>query len=246
MNLTEFNDRFDIRYDSIAGKSAPNIDLYEKSVYLTLAQQEIVKNRYNPTSNMKQQGFEGSEKRRVDLKELIRDYKTNQFFVNNNVINDNSKFVTIPGDTFLIVQEQARGKYRGCTSKMLEVYPKTHNEYLVEIRNPFKRPNDRKIWRMDFSTQDSQKTLELIIHPDVELEEYQMRYIKHPNPIILVDLNEEYPNESLSIDGYTNAMECELDSSIHSEILNRAVELAMGDYKPNEYQLRALINTKEE
>ena len=245
MNLTEFNDRFDIRYDSIAGKSAPNIDLYEKSVYLTLAQQEIVKNRYNPNSNIKQKGFEGSEKRRVDLKELIRDYKTNQFFVNNNVINDNSKFVTIPEDSFLIISEKAKGKYKGCSS-ILEVLPKTHDEYIVEIRNPFKNPNYRRIWRMDFSKQNAQKTLELITHPDLELEEYQMRYIKHPKPIILVDLNEEYPNESLSIDGYTEMSECELDSSIHSEILNRAVELAMGDYKPDEYQLRTHINIKEE
>lgn len=245
MTVEEFNNEFDIRYDSIAGKSAPSIDMYEKSVYFTTAQLEIIKNRYDPASNRKQKGFEGSEKRRVDLKELIRDYKTTEFFTNDNVINDFSQFVKIPSDTFLIVNEQVRASRKNCT-KTLDVVPKTHDEYNVEIKNPFKRPNERKVWRMDYATQDDSKTLELIPASDVSLIEYHMRYIKHPRPIILVDLNQEFPNENLTIDGYTSVLECELDKSLHQEILNRAVELATGDYKSQELNVKTQLNTREE
>lgn len=68
MTTTEFNDEFDIHYNSIAGQSAPNIDAYEKSVYLTKAQLELVKNYYDPTSNRKIRGFEASEKEEWILK----------------------------------------------------------------------------------------------------------------------------------------------------------------------------------
>ena len=72
MTVQEFSNQFDILYNAIATQSAPGIDSYEKSVYLTKAQLEIIKNYYDPASNRKQKGFEGSEKRRVDLKNLIR------------------------------------------------------------------------------------------------------------------------------------------------------------------------------
>src|SRR5690606_8485499 len=113
-------------------------------------QLEIVKNRYNPSSNIKQKGFENSEKRRVDLKELIKDFKTTLFFTDTSSINDSSLFVNIPENTFLIVNEQVKGNVNGCV-KTMEVIPTTHNEYNISIKNPFKQPNERKVWRMDYS-----------------------------------------------------------------------------------------------
>ena len=42
---------------------APGLDEYEKSVFLTKAQYEIVKNYFNPKSNKNQEGFDDSPKR---------------------------------------------------------------------------------------------------------------------------------------------------------------------------------------
>ena len=47
MNLDEFRNEFDILYNSIASNAAPSIDDYEKSVLLTTAQEELVKQLYN-------------------------------------------------------------------------------------------------------------------------------------------------------------------------------------------------------
>ena len=245
MTLEEFNNEFDILYDSIAGKSAPNIDMYEKSVYFTKAQLEIVKNRYDPSSNMKQKGFENSEKRRVDLKELLKDFKTTSFFTDSSSINDSSLFVNIPDNTFLIVNEQIKGSVNGCV-KVMEVIPTTHNEYNIAIKNPFKQPNNRKVWRMDYSKLNDNKTIELIRKSNVQILEYSNRYIKYPNPIILVNLQTEFPNDNLTIDNQYLESDCELDKSIHPEILNRAVELALADYNPQDLSTKLQINTREE
>jgi len=87
MTNLEFSNEFDILYNSIATNAAPSIDLYEKSVYLTKAQEELVKNYFNPKGNKYQDGFENSSKRRNDLSQLIKGY--NSTF--SSQINDNFK-----------------------------------------------------------------------------------------------------------------------------------------------------------
>lgn len=72
------------------------------------------------------------------------------------------------------------------------------------------------------------RIFELIPPLGSTLSSYRMRYVNKPDPIILVNLSTEYPG--LSIDGITSVTECKLDSSIHYEILQRAVELAKSAY----------------
>ena len=110
MTSLELDNEFNIHFNSIAGQSAPNLDAYEKSVFLTKAQLEIVKNYYDPQSNRKQKGFEASEKRRQDLKELIKNYIDNSAFDDESKIHINSKFYNLPEDLFLIINEQVKIK----------------------------------------------------------------------------------------------------------------------------------------
>ena len=73
--------------------------------------------------------------------------------------------------------------------------------------------------------------------PTFELE-YNMRYVRTPKPIILVDLSEV--QEGLSIDGYNKITECELPANMHEEILQRAVELAKATYQGD---LNSIVQT---
>lgn len=73
--------------------------------------------------------------------------------------------------------------------------------------------------------------------PSLEVE-YNMRYVRTPKPIILVDLSEI--QEGLSIDGYNKITECELPANMHEEILQRAVELAKATYQGD---LNSIIQT---
>lgn len=72
MNNSEFSNEFDVLYNSITSNQAPGLDEYEKSVFLTKAQDEIVKSYFNPRSNKTQEGFDGNEKRQIDFSMIMR------------------------------------------------------------------------------------------------------------------------------------------------------------------------------
>jgi hypothetical protein len=247
MTVTEFSREFDIHYNSIATNAAPPLDLYEKSVYLTKAQLELVKNYFNPLGNKYNDGFEASSKRRNDLRELIRPYKTSLEITSDNGISEDSQFFKIPNDTFLIIQEKAKVESSDlCVNDTyISVKPITHDQYNSQINNPFKKPYKKVLWRMDFYSQmGSNKNVELI--SPYKVVEYKMRYVIYPSPIVLGDLLSLFPGENLSIDGVAQAQTSKLSESIHREILDRAVELATLDYRPEMLQLRTSLNTRNE
>lgn len=72
MTNLEFSNEFDVLYNSITSNQAPGLDEYEKSVFLTKAQDEIVKSYFNPRSNKTQEGFDGNEKRQIDFSMIMR------------------------------------------------------------------------------------------------------------------------------------------------------------------------------
>lgn len=247
MTTKEFSNEFDIYYNSIATNNAPGIDLYEKSVYLTKAQLEIVKNYFNPKGNKYQTGFEGSSKRRNDLNELVKGAKSTIEITSSNGISENSQFFRIENETFIIIQETAKvsSSDKCINGKYIDVVPKTHDEYNRQKNNPFKQPSDKIIWRLDyFSQQGGSKNVELI--PAYTVTEYKYRYIEYPQPIILTDLTTAFSGEGLSIDGVTSEQTCKLSKSIHREILDRAVELALSDYKPENLQVKMPLDLRNE
>ena len=56
---------------------------------------------------------------------------------------------------------------------------------------------------------------------------YTLRYVKKPNPIILINLTDD----DLSIEGKKTETPCEFPSQLHQEILERAVTLAKIAYQ---------------
>ena len=258
MTTEEFSNEFDIAYNGIATNSAPPIDKYEKSVYLTRAQLEIVNNYFNPKGNKYQKGFEQSSKRRSDLKELIRPGISTTLasnFIDGEGISDtDSQFFRIQDNVYMIIQEKVRiDSDDSCLDQTyLKVVPKTHDEFNIQINNPFKNPDEKTVWRLDMYTkltggaesQDDNKIVELI--SPYTINQYKYRYIIYPKPIILINLLDEYPDDNLTIDGITSRQTCALSESIHREILGRAVELATVDYKPAEAPAKMEINKRNE
>ncbi len=249
MTTTEFSNSFDIHYNSIAGMSAPGLDAFEKSVFLSKAQLEIIKDYYDPASNRKQKGFEASEKRRVDLKELIKPYKSNTPFSDvNKAIHNSSRFFEIPDETFLIITENVKVTSTDCNNGLIvNVKPTTHDEFNIQIRNPFKNPDNKTAWRLDISKISNKKVVEIVSPYNITSTlEYRMRYLKYPKPIILGDLETLFPGEGLSIDGLSTETTSELDQEIHQEILDRAIEIALRDYKPQGLESKIQMDLRNE
>lgn len=248
MTNQEFRNEFDISYNAIASMSAPGIDDYELSLYLTKAQLEIIKNYYDPLSNRKQKGFEATEKRRRDLNELVKDYKTTNIISNSFNMNPESKFYLVPNDLFLIVNEKAKIISEDCyNNKIIDITPISYDEYNTQINNPFEKPDNKNAWRLDMSKINNVKVVEIISPYNILGSlEYQIRYIKYPKPIIITNLNTAFPSDNLTIDGIFEETPCELNTEICREILDRAVMLALADYRPQNLQVKAQMSQTNE
>lgn len=227
MTTAEFSNEFDILYDSIASASAPGLDEYEKSVFLTKAQLELVK-EYNGPINKYKDSFEGSDKRRADLRELVTDYSVKPEPYTKGV-DAGSQIAKLPADMFLIKWETGFYTKPGCSKQTVVIRPIKYDEYNEKKRNPFRRPNKNDGFRLDIQSEAGVKVVELVTTEP--LDSYHIRYVKYPSPIILADLGGISNLEALTIDGIDKRTECKLDGELHREILDRAVELAMVAYK---------------
>lgn len=229
MTTQEFSSEFDILYNNIMSNAAPGLDEYEKSVFLTKAQEEILKNYFNPKGNKYQEGFDDNEKRQIDFSSLVTvitipPYSNSQYIK----IDDRSLLFLMPNDMLFALNEVCEITENNI-NRLVNVVPISFIEYSRLISKPYKRPLKNQCWRLISSSSEKDRVFELILpFGSIVPGSYRIRYISRPAPIILVDLSTEYPG--LSINGITSVTECELDPSIHYEILQRAVELAKSTY----------------
>jgi hypothetical protein len=228
MNTQEFSTEFDTllnSYNTIApfgeqsSKAEIVLDEYEKSVFLTQSQKELVVNLYSG-KNPYGEAFEGTEEMRRYLDALV---KTKVFTMADALrstgVSANSVFFQLPDDLAFITMEQITyddeklGCYNGSTA---DVYPVTQDEYSRVKDNPFRGPTKYKAIRLD----SGDKTVELVLKYDIK--EYLIKYLSKPEPIIL----ETLPN-GLTIEGASEQTECKLNSILHHTILERAVQMAL-------------------
>lgn len=243
MTNQEFSNEFDVLYNNITSNQAPGLDEYEKSIFLTKAQDEIIKAYFDPRGNKFQQGFDDSERRQIDFSTLIT-IMNHGVNTNSNDIEFRNKGVgsiNLPDDILMILNEQVETNRNG-NKIILQVLPISYNEYTRLMSKPYKRPLKWQAWRVQSmgTGNNSLKTnrADLIAGANDVLDTYKIRYVKRPRPIILDAL------EGVSLEGYqgsdklgvpvqsgaTQGIECELDPILHHEILQRAVELAKAAY----------------
>jgi hypothetical protein len=218
MSAEEMDNMFDVLYNNITSNQAPGLNAYEKSVFLTKAQDEIIKNYFNPKSkgNNTQDGFDGSAKRQIDFSSITT---SRSITPNDECYFDqrhNTTGVTLPENVMFILNEyvtvQRDKKYVD-----LQVIPIKFDEYSRLMSKPYKRPLKYQAWRLiDGNNAD------IIIGPSDTFGSYFIRYVRRPTPIVVADL------DGLTIDGDNTGkkMDCILDPILHEEIVQRAVELA--------------------
>ena len=219
MNIQEFSNSFDtllqpyITKDINGNQNNLAFDEYEKSIFLTKAQEQIVLELY--------QELEQSEEVRKYLSNLI---KTDNYVPveeqDETLINNNFKSykVEISNNILFMIYEQCTlNDENNCiNNKIVSVVPTIHDDLDKVLKNPFKSPNSRKVIRLDFDNK-----IELI--SKYNISNYKVRYLKKPNPIILVALE-----DNLSINnGDTKVSNGETNPILHERIVQRAVQLAV-------------------
>ena len=221
MTVNEFSNQFDVLYNNITSNQAPGLNEYEKSVFLTKAQDEIVKNYFNPKSNPKQEGFDDTAKRQADFatlieqKELVKVSNPQSKFDKRALVY---KYPNSDGktDVFIVLNEQIQDD-----SFEYVVVPISYDEYNRVMSKPYKYPPKYQAWRLITNKDGEIPTIE-IIGKFKDNVKYTMRYVKRPKPIVLVNLTDD----SLTIEDAAVVQNCELPNYLHEEILQRAVELA--------------------
>lgn len=241
MTNKEFSNEFDVIYNNITSNSAPGLNEYEKSVFLTRAEYDIVRSYYNPRTNKPQQGYDGSELRQVDFSKItiVKDEET----FSDSVFDPrpNNKSVILPPDLFIPINESLTVTRDGGT-QYLQVIPVTYDEYRRLMSKPYKRPLKYQAWRL-MNTSAGDNTADIIAGQNDTITKYSIRYVRRPLPIILDRLVEDQislgggyvgadadGNPTKDVNEAVSGIECELDEVLHPDILQRAVELAKASY----------------
>ena len=222
MTCKEFSEEFDILLNSYGiptafGQANPLLfDEYEKSLFLTKAQEAVVIQLYS--GKLLGQGFEETEELRMYLEALIKT-ESIEPTVGDGGLSKNSTFFKLPEDLLFRTYEAAilQDDNSPCINgKRVEVIPVTQDEYHRIKDNPFRGANNRRVLRVDCG----EDVVELI--SEYNISEYQLRYLSKPTPIILLDLPDD-----LTIDNESKETECSLNPAIHRTILELAVSLAV-------------------
>jgi hypothetical protein len=239
MTTDEFSRQFDVRFNNIDSNLAHGVTEYEKSLYLTQAQLEIVKNYFNPKGNKYQEGFDGSPKRDVDFSNIIKvkalgtgTYAGNAGTYSAQAFGVKALQLKIDDDVMMILNE--RFSFNGAGNPSVYTYDTTvvpieYKQYQTILGKAYKDPPIRQTWRFIRSGEVATGNInvELIVksnfNPSLHYI-YYVRYLQRPTPIILEDLG------SLTIQGEHEPMTCQLSPEIHEEVLGRAIELCKADY----------------
>ena len=217
MDVQELSNLFDtllqpfIVKDNFGEQNTLAFDEYEKSIFLTKAQEQIVLELY--------QELEQSEENRKYLSNLI---KTGNYVPvgeqDDTLINNTFKSYKVEIEDsvlFMIYEQCTLSDENNCVNgRIVSVVPTIHDDLDKVLKNPFKSPNNRKVIRLDFDNK-----IELI--SKYNISNYKVRYLKKPNPIILVKL------EDLNIDKKQEVSNGETNPILHERIVQRAVQLAV-------------------
>lgn len=188
MTALEMKYKFDIKMRELLNSLNHPFNTNEINRLLNEAQLKIVR-EYSDF-------FDRNEDVRKILSVLVKPYTTST--ISTSTTYPNAYYVNLP-DLLNVVAERVNN------SNDIKIKPFSHDEYIVNINCPFKKPDANNVWRIDM--EDHQ---ELITDGTVTVTSYQCSYIGMP-PDIDID----------------NGIDCVLQSQIHEDIINSAIQIAL-------------------
>ena len=206
----EWSVNFDILYNNISSNQAPGLTEYEKSVFLTQAQEAVILDLYKGTSG---DAFETTEEVTRYLSSLVKinypdddDVKVLQATKEGM----NMSAYILPDDVWFVTYQSGSIK-DGKNTRDVIVVPSRQDSLFKDLNNPFKGPNKNKVLAI---SEEGYITL----YSKYPISTFYIKYLKRPNPIVLED--SEMPVNG--IEGF----EVEIPESLHNQVLYKAVQLA--------------------
>lgn len=230
-NITEWSVGFDLEYNNITSNKAPGLNEYEKSCFLSQAQEIVMLQLYNGSAR---ESFEGSEELTKYLSSLVRQAIISATESSLPHIIEGSYIFKLPEDLLFRTYEDCKLTDGVTTVLNVSVVPVTQDDFWRIFRDPFKTANRRRVLRLTYASNsvDNGALLENEYSELVSsypIQEYKVRYIEKPSPIILTDLT----GTGLSVDGEVLPKTCMLPEILHQTILTEAVRLAKSVWSSN-------------
>ena len=216
MTNKEFDTQFDIFYNNISSNAAPSVTSYEKSVFLTQAQRDIIIGLYNGRE-IPGISFESTEEARKYLSNLVKVHEVD--------IDNINTLIELPNKLWFITLEESifnDDSYECLKGNIMEVVPARQDNLYSLLDNPFKGPSERRVLRVDI-------TGNIKLYSKYKISKYIVTYVEQPSPIILENLSDY----DLSIEGVSTESESNINPILHRAVLERAVALAKAAYIGN-------------
>lgn len=259
MTKEEILQAFDIQYNNISSDASPGFNTYEISYYMTKAHREIVNNYYNGTA--KGDSIDTKEKVRSLLSRYIKTISDSEITrsITDRGLGLERAQIRLSNDVWQLLRESIVLQEGG----ELLIKPVSYDHLLVIMEDPFKRPNLYKAWRLD--TQGPEKPEEITDtespndgsyyrYVDIlfssklkgNVDTYRYTYLMLPEAIVLDNFLDTY-GPGFAIDGLTTVqIPATISRFLWDLIINRAVELAVKDYKENTLATQATLNQRVE
>lgn len=209
MTVGEMHIRFKLKLDKTESLNNPSFEPEEIDEWLNIAQDRIIKQRYGGL-NVHRTGFETTQKRTDDLRELLKE----EILLANGVANylERTRF-QLPEDYWFSVSELLEVRYEDecdgnqVKTKRVQVKAIQHDDLTRMIEDPFWKPDGKTFLRVMF-----QDDIEIIGDGVVIPINLYLRYIKRP--------------QAISLD---QSQDCELAEHLHEEIVSEAATLALNN-----------------
>lgn len=198
----EWSVNFDILYNNISSNQAPGLTEYEKSVFLTQAQEAVILDLYKGTSG---DAFETTEEVTRYLSSLVKTHKFGNVNSASNTVAGNKQYniSTSSVNDLWFITYQAGSITVDDNTRDVIVVPSRQDSLYKDLNNPFKGPNKNKV--LSISEEGS-----ITLYSKYPINTFYIKYLKRPNNIDL---------ESVSFN-------VEIPESLHNQVLYKAVQLA--------------------
>jgi hypothetical protein len=218
MNTLELQHRFNLEMEKHSITDPVMSTIIED--YINYAYQNYVTEKYDSLINNVEK-FEITERISRILAPLLEDF-TSAVFTSITTNSEYGYYVTAPATLQYIIKEKMRVSYTDCNGdtalKDCKVVTIKHNMITENLDNPFLKPKNGRVWRVNFSD----NKIELLLYSGATPVQYSCRYLKKIIPV-------SFPDDTT----------IEIDDSVHEEIVVRASYMYLAD-------LRNSTNEKKE
>ena len=226
IDSTWVRDRFSLQFNNILSNKAPGIEDYELSMYMNMAQIEII-DEYSA-------GIDLIEKNRSILNGYIIDKAVGASAASGLKLKGiDYQVFELSDKVWKILLENIKQKE---LDDEIDVKPVKYDEFNYASKNPFRRPSKTKAWRLDSNDNldvNSIRDVKIFFKaesPNDYIESYNLTYLIIPGRF------------DIESDVIPNTMSTNL--FLIEKVINRACELATRDYKYNTLEAQIQTNNR--